>query len=216
MCPSATSIRTVMHAVIVNRSGRTLGLAAALLALVAAPAWAHTGVGPVHGALHGFAHPLGGWDHLLAMVAVGLWAAQRTGKAVWLIPAGFVLGMVGGGMLGMGGVAMPAVEAGIVFSVMLLGALVAAAIRPPLVASVLLVAFFGMLHGHAHGAEMPAAVSGISYALGFVAATALLHASGVFAALGLRRLASQPTSLRAVRLVGSAIAAAGVLLAVVR
>ncbi len=205
-----------MHAAISNRSGRTLGLAAVLLVLTAAPAWAHTGVGPVHGALHGFAHPLGGWDHLLAMVAVGLWAAQRSGKAVWLIPGGFVLGMLGGGVLGMAGVAMPAVEMGIVLSVMLLGAMVAAAVRPPLVASVLLVALFGMLHGHAHGAEMPAAVSALSYALGFCGATALLHASGVLAALGLQRFASQTNGLRLVRLAGSAIAAAGVFLAVVQ
>ncbi len=205
-----------MTAAAANRFTWMFGIATVLLCLTAVPAWAHTGVGPVHGALHGFAHPLGGWDHLLAMVAVGLWAAQRTGKAVWLIPAGFVLGMLGGGVLGMSGVAMPAVEAGIVLSVMLLGALVAAAVRPPLVASVLLVAFFGMLHGHAHGAEMPAAVSALSYALGFVAATALLHASGVLAALGLQRFASQAKGLRLVRLAGSAIAAAGVFLAVVQ
>lgn len=199
-----------------TRSGRMLGLAATLLALGAAPLWAHTGVGPVSGALHGFAHPLGGWDHLLAMVAVGMWAAQRSGRAVWLIPAGFVLGMVGGFVLGMGGVALPAVEAGIVLSVMLLGALVAVAVRPPLAASMLLVALFGLLHGHAHGAEMPAAVGGLSYAAGFVGATALLHASGVLAALGARRFADRATGVRLVRLAGSAIAAAGVLLAVAR
>lgn len=205
-----------MTAATITRHGRTLGLAALLLTLGAGPLWAHTGVGPVDGALHGFAHPLGGWDHMLAMVAVGLWAAQRTGRAVWLIPAGFLLGMIGGGALGMSGVALPAVEAGIVLSVMLLGALVVAAVRPPVAASVLVVALFGMLHGHAHGAEMPAAVSALSYALGFCGATALLHASGVLAAVGLRRFASQSTSLRLVRLAGSAIAAAGVVLAVVR
>lgn len=199
----------------IHRSGRTLTLVAALLTLTAAPLWAHTGVGPVHGVLHGFAHPLGGWDHLLAMVAVGLWASQRSGRAVWLIPGGFVLGMIAGGALGMAGVAMPAVEAGIVLSVMLLGALVAAAVRPPLGASVLLVALFGMLHGHAHGAEMPGAVSGLSYAIGFVSATALLHASGVLAALGLARVSSRPASMRVVRVAGSAIAAAGVMLAFV-
>lgn len=198
------------------RSARTLGLAVVLLALTASPALAHTGIGPVHGVVHGFAHPLGGWDHLLAMVAVGLWAAQRSGRAVWLIPAGFVLGMFGGGALGMTGVPLPAVEAGIVLSVMILGALVAAAVRPPLAASILLVALFGMLHGHAHGAEMPAAVSGLSYALGFLGATALLHAGGVLTALGLRSYASQAAGLRLVRVAGSAIAAAGVFLAVVR
>lgn len=198
------------------RHGRTLGLAAALLTLSAAPLWAHTGIGPVHGALHGFAHPLGGWDHMLAMVAVGLWAAQRSGRAVWLVPGAFVLGMVGGGALGMAGMPLPAVEAGIVLSVMLLGALVAAAVRPPLAASMLLVALFGLMHGHAHGAEMPAAVSGLSYALGFCGATALLHAGGVVGALGLRRFASQVTGPRLVRLAGSAIAAAGVVLAVAR
>ncbi|MHB1224660.1 MAG: HupE/UreJ family protein [Gemmatimonadaceae bacterium] len=198
------------------RSGRTLGLAAVLLLLTASPALAHTGIGPVHGMAHGLVHPLGGWDHLLAMVAVGLWAAQRSGRAVWSIPAGFLLGMVGGGALGMTGVALPAVEAGILLSVMILGALVAAAVRPPLAASLLLVALFGMLHGHAHGAEMPAAVSALSYAIGFCGATALLHASGALAALGLRRYSARAASMRMVRLAGSAIAAAGVCLAVIR
>lgn len=205
-----------MTAAATTRSGRTLGLAAVLLALTASPVWAHTGIGPAHGMLHGLAHPLGGWDHMLAMVAVGLWSAQRSGRAVWLIPAGFLLGMIGGWTLGMAGVPLPAVEAGIVLSVMLLGALVATAVRPPLAASMLLVALFGLLHGHAHGAGMPAAASALPYAFGFVGATALLHASGVVAALGFCRLASQAVTLRMVRLAGSAIAVAGVVLAVAR
>ncbi len=183
-----------------------------MLLLAATPLLAHTGVGPAHGFLHGVAHPLGGWDHLLAMVAVGLWAAQRGGRATWLLPLAFVLGMVAGGALGVGGVALPGVEAGIVLSVMLLGALVAAAARLPLAASLILVALLAVTHGHAHGSEMPASVSAASYALGFSAATALLHAAGVFVALGMARLAGQARANATVRIAGSAIGAAGVLL----
>lgn len=191
---------------------RTLGLAAALVALSATPLWAHPGHA-VDGLAHGAAHPIGGWDHLLAMVAVGLWAAQRGGRARWLLPLAFVAAMAGGGALGVAGVALPAVEAGIVASVLLLGLLVAVAAPLPTAAGVAVVAVAALLHGHAHGAEMPATTSGLAYAVGFCASTALLHAAGVLGAGALHRVAGQATASRAVRVAGAGIAAAGLALA---
>lgn len=198
-----------MQSALLAPNRRQFAVAAGLLALTAAPLWAHPGAGPAHGIMHGAAHPLGGWDHLLAMVAVGLWAAQAGGRSVWLFPLAFVLGMVGGGAAGMMGAHMPAVESGILITVLLLGALVAAAVRVPAVAGVGLLCLFGAFHGHAHGAEMPAGASALGYALGFCLTTALLHAGGVFAVLGLRNLGGQLSSQRWVRLCGSAIGAAG-------
>jgi urease accessory protein len=192
---------------------RTLGATALLLALMAPPLWAHPGAGA--GVFHGLAHPLAGTDHLLAMLAVGLWAAQGDRQRVWLLPLAFVLGMIGGGVLGMSGVGLPAVEAGILMSVVLLGALIALALRPPLVAGVLLVALFGLFHGHAHGTEMPLGISGLTYAAGFTAATAMLHAAGAAAVIFVKRSAGSAPALTWARLTGSAIAAAGLLLAAV-
>lgn len=195
---------------------RTGGLAAALLALTAAPALAHTGAGPAHGIMHGFAHPIGGLDHLLAMVAVGLWAAQRGGRALWLLPVAFVASMVAGGALGALGVGALGVETGIVLSVLVLGVLVAMAVRLPLAASVGVVALFALFHGHAHGAEMPAGVSGAAYAAGFAASTALLHGFGVVAALAMRRLpALGAAEAPWVRVAGAGICAAGMVLMLV-
>lgn len=161
---------------------------AAALAVSALPAMAHAHTFGAHdaGFVHGFLHPVGGIDHLLAMVAVGLWAAQRGGAALWALPAAFVTAMIGGGLLGMGGIALPAVELGIAGSVIALGALVALQSRLPLPASVAAVALFALFHGHAHGAEMPEAAQPLLYGLGFALATALLHGAGVAAALGVR------------------------------
>lgn len=198
-----------------SRPLRSLGIATSLLLLASVPLHAHTGAGHTHGFLHGFTHPLGGWDHLLAMIAVGLWAAQRPGHSRWALPAGFVGGMVLGGILAIAGTALPGVESGIVLSVMLLGAFVAASVRMPAAAGIALMAAFGLMHGHAHGAEMPAATSATAYALGFGVATALLHASGVAAAIGIRGVAGRVTAQHAIRVAGSGIAVAGLLLAVV-
>jgi urease accessory protein len=126
----------------------------------------------------GFAHPLGGLDHVLAMVAVGLWAAQLGGRALWLVPSAFVAMMLAGGALGAAGVGVPAVEIGVAGSVLLLGLLIAFGVRAPLGVSMALVGGFAILHGHAHGSAMPAG-AGALYVLGFTAATVILHAVGV-------------------------------------
>ncbi len=161
-------------------------LLAAALILAAAPALAHGGPPHVHGAFaSGLLHPFGGLDHVLAMVAVGLWAALAGGRALWLFPAAFLGGLLAGGILGMAGSSLPLVEPGILASIVVLGAAIAFALRAPLPAALALIAAFGVLHGHAHGAEMPSIGAPAPYAAGFVLATAVLHGLG----LGAGRLA---------------------------
>lgn len=188
-----------------NRLIPVLGL---LLAPVAAHA--HTGAGSTHGFLPGVEHPLFGLDHLLAMVAIGLWAAQIGGRALWAVPATFVGVMALGGALGMAGVAVPFIEPGILTSVLLLGLLIAFAVRLPLGAALPLVAAFAVFHGAAHGAEMPAGASGLAYASGFLLATAALHAAGIGLGIGIQRVTAAPL----IRGAGAAIALAGLYLAV--
>ncbi|WP_299365363.1 HupE/UreJ family protein [uncultured Paracoccus sp.] len=126
----------------------------------------------------GFAHPLGGADHVLAMVALGLLAAQAGGRALWLLPAAFVAAMLAGGAAGWSGMPFGAVEPVILASMIVLGALVAMAARLPLDAMAAMAAAFGFAHGWAHGAEGPA--QGLpSHGLGFAVATALLHGAGI-------------------------------------
>ena len=192
-------------------------LVATITAIFASSANAHTGHGETAGFLHGFAHPIGGWDHVLAMIAVGLWAAQLSNagnkRALWAVPLAFVTMMMAGGALGMAGMAMPGVETGITASVLILGVLVAAAVRLPLSASVAIVGAFALFHGHAHGTEMPTAASGLVYGAGFVLATILLHASGIGVGIGAQKLAkSQVTS--SLRFAGTAIALCGLMLMV--
>ncbi len=160
-------------------------LIALAFALLPGAADAHTGIGATAGFSHGFMHPFGGVDHLLAMVAVGMLAAQWGGRALWLLPASFLTTMAAGGALGMTGIALPHVEIGIGLSVVVLGLLVALGVRLPLAAAMLLVPLFAIFHGHAHGAEMPADGSGVAYGFGFLAATALLHVAGIGAGLAL-------------------------------
>ncbi len=158
-----------------------------LLACLPILAWAHgTGHG-LSGWAAGFEHPWGGLDHLLAMLAVGLWAAQQGGRAVWAVPGTFVTLMLLGSGLAWLGLTLPYVEAGILASVLILGLVLVAALRVPLGLSMALVALFALLHGHAHGTELPLAAGAWSYALGFALATALLHGMGV----GLGLLARQ-------------------------
>jgi urease accessory protein len=157
---------------------RSAALAGAL-ALVPSLATAHTGLGHVDGFAHGFAHPLDGLDHVLAMVMVGLFASQLGGRARWLVPASFVSVMVLGGMFGIAGIAVPFVELGIGLSIVVLGVVVAYNFQAGLTAAMALVGFFAVFHGYAHGAEMPESVSGLAYGLGFVLATATLHAAGL-------------------------------------
>jgi len=180
-----------------------------LLALLFAPAaWAHPGHADGSGLLHGLAHPLGGLDHLLAMVAVGLWAAQAGGRALWALPAGFLLSMTLGAVLAMSGVAVPAVELGIAGSVLVFGLLLSCAARLPLAAGVGITAVLGLFHGHAHGTEVVAGVSGLSYVAGFLMATALLHGAGLLAGRAMRA----PNWERVLRIGGGAIAATGAVL----
>lgn len=171
-------------------------------------AHAHVGVGDTVGFAHGIGHPLRGLDHILAMVAVGLWAAQYSGRARWIIPATFVLVMAFGGIVGTMGILVPFVEPGILLSVLVLGVLVAAAVRLPLVASATIVGLFAIFHGHAHGVEIPPNASGFAYGAGFALATAFLHALGICGALLARRLGQSNLS----RISGGVIAIGGVYL----
>ncbi|MBI2751894.1 MAG: HupE/UreJ family protein [Betaproteobacteria bacterium] len=180
----------------------------ALAFLLPTLTYAHVGIGQTAGFAHGFGHPLGGIDHVFAMAAVGLWAAQRGGRALWLIPATFVAIMALGSLIGTIGVFVPFVEQGIVLSVLVFGVLVAAAVRLPLSVSALIVGLFAVFHGYAHGAEMPANTSGLAYGAGFLLATVFLHGVGICAALLARRVGR--SSL--VRLSGDVIASCGVYL----
>lgn len=191
-----------------NRKILSRAVIIVLGALLPSFAYAHVGIGETSGLLHGFAHPFSGLDHLCAMLAVGLWAAQMGGRSVWVVPLSFVGVMAVGGMLPMLGIALPFVEQGIVLSVLLLGVLIAAAVRLPLWLGSGMVGLFALWHGHAHGAEMPALASGMTYALGFVLTTALLHVAGIAFGLGMQRL----TRERVIRFAGAGIALCGVYL----
>jgi urease accessory protein len=185
-------------------------IAAPLILLASAnPALAHTGQG-ASGFLHGFAHPLGGFDHLLAMVAVGLYAAMIGGRTLWLVPAAFLGAMALGGGVGFSGITIPALEIAIALSVIILGLAVALRIGMPMLAAMALAGLFAIFHGHAHGAEMPQTLSGYQYAAGFLTATTLLHGSGI--ALGLVSRQFGTRGWRVVQAAGGAVALAGVAL----
>jgi urease accessory protein len=192
--PSMSRSRTAFHA----------ACAAAAIILVPTVAWAHPGHDATAGFVQGFVHPVTGLDHLLAMIAVGLFAAQLGGRALWAVPLSFVAVMALGGALGMAGIGMPFVEAGIATSVIVLGLAVALRRKWPVAAAMALVGAFAVFHGQAHGTEMPADASGLVYGLGFMLATALLHAFGI----GMARI-SQAMAPGAIRFGGAAMAVAG-------
>jgi len=173
--------------------------------LIAGAAQAHTGGGDQGGFVSGFTHPLFGWDHVVAMVAVGLWGAFLRAPAIWILPIIFPVVMAFGGALGVAGVPLPAVETGIALSGVILGLLVAFAVRAPLWVAAVIVSSFAIFHGHAHGTELPEAVSPYSYALGFVVATGLLHLAGI----SVGQLTNRPWGSYAVRAAGLVIAAVG-------
>lgn len=184
-------------------------IAAATLTLIPTAAFAHPGIGDAHGFVQGFAHPLGGLDHLLAMVTVGLLAWQLGGRALWLAPASFVLAMAAGGAFGMAGLAVPFVEVGIAVSVIVLGAMVALGTKAPLPIAMALAALFAVFHGHAHGSEMPLDAGSIAYGAGFLLASALLIAAGLALGAAIGRIGD--TYGRTVyRLGGSLVALVGV------
>ena len=179
--------------------------AAILLTLLAAPAFAHVGDGLTGGFVGGFEHPLFGPDHVVAMVAVGLWGAFLGAPAIWLLPVVFPLVMAFGGALGILCVPVPGIETGIAVSAIVLGLMVALAARPPLWIAAVLVGAFAIFHGHAHGVELPPGADAVAYSLGFVVATGMLHLCGI--AFGL--LTRWPAGRIAVRAAGGAIALAG-------
>jgi urease accessory protein len=141
--------------------------------------FAHVGSGDAGGFLTGMQHPISGFDHVLAMVAVGLWGAQLGAPALWLLPVAFPMMMAFGGMFGLLGLPLPGVEVGIAVSAIVLGILVCREMRPALWISLAIVAFFAIFHGHAHGTELPPGQSGILYSIGFVMATGCLHGVGI-------------------------------------
>ncbi|MET0276790.1 MAG: HupE/UreJ family protein [Pseudorhodoplanes sp.] len=181
-------------------------LAVLLLGILAAsPAFAHTGGHLAGGFAGGFSHPFFGLDHIAAMVAVGLWGAFLGMPAMLVLPIVFPLVMAAGGVLGILGVPLPSVEIGIAVSALVLGLMVALAAKPNLWVAAIIVGFFAVFHGHAHGAELPDGADAVAYSIGFVIATGLLHLAGI----GFGLLAQYPAGRVAVRAMGSAIAIAG-------
>ena len=154
-----------------------------LFILMPSTAAAHIITGEVGGLVSGLKHPISGLDHVVAMVAVGIWGAFIGGRAMWLLPVVFPVVMAFGGGLGVLGVPFPGVETGIALSAIALGAMVALAARPPLWVAAVIVGFFAIFHGYAHGAELPKSANALTYAIGFVVATGLLHLCGI--AIGL-------------------------------
>ena len=184
----------------------TAALAATAAILIAGPAAAHEGGGLVGGFVSGFLHPLTGYDHLLAMVAVGLWGAFLGRPLVVALPVIFPTVMALGGVLGMAQAPLPPVEIGIALSVLLLGGAIAAALKAPVWAACLVVGVFAIFHGYAHGQELPTAADPVGYSAGFVLATGLLHVAGI--TIGL--LKARPWGETATRGLGGLIALAGV------
>ena len=135
--------------------------------------------GEAGGFLSGVSHPISGLDHVLAMVAVGLWGAQLGRPAVWLLPIAFPMMMAFGGMLGLIGVPVPGVEIGIAVSGVVLGAMVLGEVKAPLTAALIMVGVFAIFHGHAHGTELDEGQNAMLYSLGFVMSTGTLHAIGI-------------------------------------
>lgn len=173
-------------------------------------AHAHPAGEAVHGLFTGISHPVFGLDHLAAMIAVGLWSAQLGGRAIWLAPLTFVAVMTLGGLLGMAGITFAYAETGILLSLLVLGVLIAAAIRLPTLLSVAMVGAFAFCHGHAHGAELPTEATALTYVVGFVLATTALHLTGIATA----RYAQHKGGADWLRLAGMAIALSGLSLAV--
>ena len=187
---------------------RPLALAGAAILLPTA-ALAHVGVGPTSGFVHGFGHPVGGLDHMLAMAMVGVFAWQLGGRALWLVPATFVTVMAVGGALGFAGMGVPHIETAIALSVVALGAIVAFGMKAPVAAAMGIVGLFAIFHGHAHGTEVPVHAGGLAYAAGFMLATALLHVVGIGIGFLVGR-ASESHGATVMRSAGAIAAIAGV------
>jgi urease accessory protein len=181
-------------------------LTSVIVLLFAGNAWGHAETGVAGGLVSGFLHPIFGLDHLVAMVAVGLWGAQLGAPAIWVLPITFPMVMAFGALLGVAGIPLPAVELGVSASALVLGVMVLLAARPPLTLAAAVVAAFAVLHGHAHGTELPGAANALAYGIGFVVSTGLLHLCGILIGV----LVSWPAGARVVRACGGAVAACGV------
>ncbi len=178
----------------------------AVASLISSAASAHLGTGLAGGFVSGFTHPLGGLDHLLAMVSVGLWGAFLGPPLIHVLPVVFPAMMVCGAILAMFGVPLPPVELGIAASVLVLGGCIALSFKAPVWAASLIVAVFAVFHGYAHGKELPSAADPASYSAGFVLATGLLHVSGI----GIGLLNRRPKGALAIRGLGGVIALTGI------
>ena len=184
---------------------RVSTLASAIVALASTPTLAHTGTGLAGGFVSGFAHPLTGFDHLLAMVSVGLWGAFLGRPLIYALPVVFPGVMVLGAALGMLAIPVPMAELGVAISVLVLGACIALALRAPVWAASSIVAAFAIFHGYAHGRELPSAADPVGYSVGFVLATGTLHLVGI----GVGFLNDRPGGITVTRSLGAAIGAAG-------
>lgn len=172
-----------------------------IVALIAQAAlFAHTGVGNISGFEAGFSHPIGGADHILAMFAVGLWAAQMGGRSLWAVPLSFVTMMVAGAFLGIQGAQVPLIEEGILASVLVLGAMIGFGVKMPVVFSSVLVGILAIFHGTAHSTQIPLNASGIEYGMGFVLATGMVHISGIVIGLIRAKIMKSKVSRRVKRM----------------
>lgn len=177
----------------------------------ASSAFGHTGAGPAAGLVNGFGHPFGGLDHVLAMAGVGLLAVYLGRRALWLVPAAFLVMMAVGGVLALAAIPVPLVELGIALSIVVVGGLVAFGRALTAVAAMAVVGAFAVFHGHAHVAEMPALASGLAYVGGFIAGTACLHGVGIAGGFALDR-ASRAVSRDLLRVGGAATCGLGALM----
>lgn len=182
-----------------------LSLLATLTLLSPSTVFAHQQTGQAVSFMTGIQHPWSGLDHVLAMIAVGLWGAQLGNPALWILPVTFPMVMAMGAMLGLLGIPLPGAEIGIALSALLLGTMVFGEVRPRMIVASTLVGFFAIFHGHAHGAELPPGQSGMLYSMGFVIGTGCLHAIGIALGLGQR----WPAGRVALRAAGGVIAVMG-------
>jgi urease accessory protein len=189
-----------------SKSPMCFPVLAALIISLPSYAFAHVERGQATGFITGLQHPWSGLDHVLAMIAVGIWGAQLGNPAMWLLPVTFPMVMSMGAMMGLLGIPLPGIEIGIALSAILLGTMVVGEIRPKIIIAVLLVGFFAIFHGHAHGTELPAGQSGMFYSMGFVIATGCLHGIGITLGLAHR----WPLGKLALRGAGAFIAVMGV------
>ena len=181
-------------------------LVLAVYLLLTTPAQAHIQQGQAIGFVTGLEHPWSGLDHVLAMIAVGIWGAQLGNPALWILPVTFPMVMSLGAMMGLLGIPLPGIEIGIALSAILLGAMVLGEVRPKLYIAAVMVGFFAIFHGHAHGTELPAGQSGLLYSMGFVIATGVLHGIGIL----IGTIHRWPAGKMALRGAGAFIAVMGV------